>query len=95
VAIIQYLTEKYGKDETFYPKCPTARSVVHHRLAFTLSTYQRRVYDYMILPMDYAYERTGDNLKKLQHALKIFDEFLRRQGSPYVAGGYRNTDTKA
>ncbi len=89
VAIIQYLAEKYEKESnTFYPKNdPEKRSIIHHRLAFHLSTYQRRVYDYMILPMDYAYERTEDNLMKLQHAVKIFDEFLRRQNTPFVAGG--------
>lgn len=87
VAIIQYLAEKYGKDSTFYPNCLAKRSVVHHRLAFHLSSYQRRVYDYMILPMDYAYERTEDNLKKLRHTLKVFDEFLKRQAAPFVAGG--------
>lgn len=49
VAIIQYLAEKYGKDETFYPKDDLlARSIIHHRLAFYLSTYYRRVHDYMV-----------------------------------------------
>lgn len=49
VAIIQYLAEKYGKDDTFYPKDDLrARSIIHHRLAFYLSTYYRRVHDYMV-----------------------------------------------
>lgn len=49
VAIIQYLAEKYEKDETFYPKDDLrARSIIHHRLAFYLSTYYRRVHDYMV-----------------------------------------------
>lgn len=83
VAIIQYLAEKYGQGcetkGTFYPKDdPIPRTVIHHRLAFHLSTFQRRVYDYMILPMDYDYERTGENRIKLAHALRIFDEFLKR-----------------
>lgn len=49
VAIMQYLAEKYGKDDTFYPKDDLlARSIIHHRLAFYLSTYYRRVHDYMV-----------------------------------------------
>lgn len=89
VAILQYLAEKYGQNSgcaavgKFYPVGdPIQRSVVHHRLSFHLSTYQRRVYDYMILPMDYDYERTEENRIKLTHALGIFDEFLRRQQEP-------------
>lgn len=84
VAIIQYLAEKYGQTscetmQMFYPlNNPLQRSVIHHRLAFHLSTFQRRVYDYMILPMDYDYQRTDENRIKLTHALAIFDEFLKR-----------------
>ncbi|CAG7829443.1 unnamed protein product [Allacma fusca] len=86
VAIIQYLASKYPRDETFYPKDPEKNSVVHHRLAFYLSTYYRRIHDYYILPMDYAYERTEDNKKKLNHALRIFDDILRKQNALYAAG---------
>lgn len=87
VAIVQYLADKYCKDDTFYPKDAKARAVVNHRLAFHLSTYQKRVYDYIILPFDYLYEQTEDNLVKLKHAVKILDQFLSRQGTPFVAGG--------
>lgn len=41
-----------------------------------------------ILPMDYAgYERTDEKLTKTNHALKVFNEFLHRDGTDYVAGG--------
>ncbi|KAJ6632792.1 4-coumarate-CoA ligase 1 [Pseudolycoriella hygida] len=88
IAIIQYLAERYGKNETFYPKHDAViRSVIHHRLAFYLSTYYRRVHDYMILPMDYAgYERNDEKLAKTNHALRVFNEFLRREGTNYVVG---------
>jgi len=86
VAIIQYLASKYPRDETFYPKDPERNSIVHHRLAFYLSTYYRRIHDYYILPMDYEYERTDDNRKKLDHAVKIFDAILRKQNTLYAAG---------
>lgn len=96
VAIIQYLAEKYGHQsgnpvhQAFYPiNDPIERSVVHHRLCFHLSVYQRRVYDYMILPMDYDYQRTDENRIKLTHALAIFDEFLKREQekSPSTSDG--------
>ncbi|ODM92877.1 Glutathione S-transferase 1, isoform C [Orchesella cincta] len=89
VAIIQYLAEKYGQNSpTFYPtSSPAQRSVIHHRLSFHLSMFQRRVYDYMILPMDYDYPRTEENRIKLTHALAIFDEFLKRQQTPNHSSG--------
>lgn len=38
--------------------------------------------------MDYAgYERTDEKLAKTNHALKVLNEFLRRDGNDYVAGG--------
>lgn len=38
--------------------------------------------------MDYAgYERTEEKLHKTNHALKVFNEFLSRQNTNYVAGG--------
>jgi len=86
VAINQYLADEYAVDDTFYPKSPKIRAIVNHRLAFHVSTYYRRIHDYMILPMDYKLERTADNLKKLNHAVQIFNKFLKDQGTSYVAG---------
>ena len=48
VAILQYLADKYKKDETFYPVDPEQRALVNHRLAFHLSTYYRTIVDYMV-----------------------------------------------
>jgi glutathione S-transferase len=86
VAILQYLADKYKKDDLFYPSAPEQRAVVNHRLAFHLSTYYKAIVDYMILPLCYAYPRTEENLKKLVHALKVFDEYLQRGKTTYVAG---------
>lgn len=41
-AILTYLIEKYGKDDSLYPKDPKARAVVNQRLYFDMGTlYQR------------------------------------------------------
>ncbi|CAG7832942.1 unnamed protein product [Allacma fusca] len=86
VAIIQYLAEKYKKDDTFYPEDAQERAVVNHRLAFNLSTLYKTVVEYMLLPTFYAYPRTELNLKKLNHSLKTLEEILNRQDKAYVAG---------
>jgi len=89
VAIIQYLAEKYGKnDDAFYPKDPASRSVINHHLAFHLSTYQRRLYDAIIIPFDYDVPATEDNHRYLKHACKIFNEFLDRQGTAFAAADH-------
>jgi len=88
VAIIQYLAEKYGKDDTFYPKDLAKRAVVNHHLAFHLSTYQRRLYDYIIIPFDYDYPQTEDNHRYLKQGLRVFNEFLERQGTAFAAADH-------
>lgn len=41
-AILTYLVEKYGKDDSLYPKDAKARAVVNQRLYFDMGTlYQR------------------------------------------------------
>jgi glutathione S-transferase len=41
-AIITYLVEKYGKDDSLYPKSPKTRAAVNQRLYFDMGTlYQR------------------------------------------------------
>lgn len=41
-AIMVYLVEKYGKDDSLYPKDPKARAIVNQRLYFDMGTlYQR------------------------------------------------------
>lgn len=41
-AILTYLVEKYGKDDSLYPKDPKVRAVVNQRLYFDMGTlYQR------------------------------------------------------
>lgn len=48
VAIIQYLADKYRKDDTLYPFDPQKRALVNHRLAFHISTFYKAVLDYFV-----------------------------------------------
>ncbi|KAG5885598.1 hypothetical protein JTB14_024779 [Gonioctena quinquepunctata] len=85
-AILQYLAEKYGKDETLYPKEPTARAIVNHRLCFNLSTYYRYISEYTLAPMFFDYQRTPLGLKKTHIALDNFNTYLTLLGTKYAAG---------
>jgi len=48
VAILQYIADKYKKDDKLYPADLQKRAVVNHRLAFHLSTYYKAVANYMV-----------------------------------------------
>ena len=45
-AILTYLVEKYGKDDSLYPKDPRARAIVNQRLYFDMGTLYQRFGDY-------------------------------------------------
>ncbi|XP_017769369.1 PREDICTED: glutathione S-transferase 1-like, partial [Nicrophorus vespilloides] len=47
-AILQYLADKYGKDDKLYPKDPKARAVVNQRLCFNMSTYYRSISEHVV-----------------------------------------------
>lgn len=47
-AILQYLADKYGKDDKFYPKDVQTRAIVNHRLCFNLSTYYRYISEHVV-----------------------------------------------
>ncbi|ODM95254.1 Glutathione S-transferase 1, isoform C [Orchesella cincta] len=86
VAIIQYLADKYKVDDTFYPTVAEQRAVINHRLAFHMSTYYKAIVNYVILPACYAYPKNEADLKKLEHAVGIFNTYMERQGGRYAAG---------
>ncbi|PSN56364.1 hypothetical protein C0J52_03755 [Blattella germanica] len=87
IAILQYLADKYGTNDSLYPKDAQLRALVNHRLAFTLSTYYRYISEYVMAPIFYAfaYERTPLGLKKVNTGLSIFNTLLERQGTKYAA----------
>ncbi|GJQ72558.1 hypothetical protein Trydic_g1229 [Trypoxylus dichotomus] len=84
-AILQYLVDKYGKDDTLYPKDVKARAIVNQRLSFNLVRYYRYIEE-CILPIFFDYERTDILYKKVKISLDVFNTYLKRQGTKYSAG---------
>lgn len=84
-AILQYLADKYPKDQTLYPKDVKERALVNHRLCFDLSTYYKHICDYAVNPLLFDYQKTPLSLKKTQIALSNFNTFLERTGTKYAA----------
>ncbi|SPP80474.1 glutathione S-transferase D4-like isoform X1 [Drosophila guanche] len=83
-AILIYLVEKYGKDDSLYPKDPQKRALVNQRLFFDLAT----LYDGFSSSY-YKFLHTGkfgppEAFKKLETAFELLNTFL--EGQVYVAG---------
>ncbi|CAH1126818.1 unnamed protein product [Ceutorhynchus assimilis] len=83
-AIITYLVNAHGKDDSLYPKDPKKRAIVDQRLYFDIGTLYQRFADYYYplyfagVPLDPA------KLEKINEALKFLDTFL--EGQTYAAG---------
>ncbi|EDW81091.1 uncharacterized protein Dwil_GK11205 [Drosophila willistoni] len=85
-AILIYLAEKYGKDDSLYPKDPQQKALVNHRIFFDLGTlYQSYVYYYY--PQLFEEEKKPadpENYKKIASAFEQFNTLL--EGHLYAAG---------
>ncbi|KAF4519632.1 hypothetical protein B566_EDAN003800 [Ephemera danica] len=86
VAMMQYICDKYAKDDTFYPKDPQRRAVVNHRLIFNISTYYRYIIEYTFGPVFAGYERTDEHKKKAEKGISVLETYLSRQGTKFAAG---------
>ncbi|XP_070072552.1 glutathione S-transferase D2-like [Drosophila takahashii] len=85
-AIAVYLVEKYGKDDSLYPKDPKKQAVVNQRLYFDMGTLSEAFAKYY-----YPFFRTGklgseEDLKRIETAFGFLDTFL--EGQEYVAGDH-------
>ncbi|XP_002023858.2 glutathione S-transferase D7 [Drosophila persimilis] len=83
-AILIYLAEKYGKDDSLYPKDPQKRAVVNQRLFFDLATLYDAISSYY-----YPAFKTGkfgppEAWKKIENGFELLNTFLEDQ--EYVAG---------
>lgn len=83
-AIQIYLVEKYGKDESLYPKDAQKRAVVNQRLYFDMGTLYQRFADYWYPQLFAKAPANPENFKKMEDAVGFFNSFL--EGHEWAAG---------
>lgn len=74
-AIVTYLVEVYGKDDTLYPKDPKVRSVVNQRLFFDIGTLYKQIIDIIHLVVKKE-QPTDEQMEKLKKAMDLLEHFL-------------------
>lgn len=80
-----YLAEKYGKDDTLYPKDPQAKAVVNQRLYFDMGTLYDKFSTWLNASMaKESDESVAEKLKAMVGAVELLNIFL--EGNEYVAG---------
>nr|UJZ92577.1 glutathione S-transferase [Scaphoideus titanus] len=75
-AIICYLAEKYGKDDSLYPKDAQKRALVNQRLYFDIGTLYQRFGDLYYPVMFGGAPFDEEKKKKLDEAYVFLDKFL-------------------
>lgn len=85
-AILTYLAEKYGKDDSLYPKDPKARAVVNQRLYFDMGTLYQRFADYYYPQIFAKAPADPEKFKKIEEAFAFLNTFLG--DSKYAAGDH-------
>nr|AGV08610.1 glutathione S-transferase [Nephotettix cincticeps] len=75
-AIICYLAEKYGKDDSLYPKDPKKRALVNQRLYFDIGTLYQRFGDLYYPVMFGGAPFDEEKKKKLDEAYGFLDKYL-------------------
>ncbi|XP_011873043.1 PREDICTED: uncharacterized protein LOC105564891 [Vollenhovia emeryi] len=84
-AIMSYLVDQYGPDDTLYPRNPQARALINQRLYFDLGTLFMSVYGYYMT----VFRKEVDTYdpaqyRRLTDAFKSLNNFL--EGQDYVTG---------
>nr|CAD7423568.1 unnamed protein product [Timema monikensis] len=83
-AIMGYLVDQYGKNDSLYPKDPKKRALVDQRLYFDIGTIYQRYVDYLRPVLIFGEPEDAEKLKKIEEALAILEVFL--EGQQWVAG---------
>lgn len=85
-AILAYLVNAYGKDDSLYPKDPKKRAIVDQRLYFDMGTLYGRFADYYYPVYFSGSPYDPAKLEKINDAMKFLDTFL--EGQEYAAGDH-------
>lgn len=83
-AILCYLVEKYGKDDSLYPNDPQKRAVINQRLFFDMGTLYKSFAEYFYPQLMRKEPADDEKLKKMEEAIEFLNIFLAN-GS-YAAG---------
>ncbi|KAF7386885.1 hypothetical protein HZH66_011337 [Vespula vulgaris] len=83
--IMQYLVEKYAKDDTLYPKDPKKRGIVDQRLYFDIGTlYENIIKCYSPIFLGITDTIDENILQKVERSCEILNTYL--DGNDFVAG---------
>ncbi|KAM7360102.1 glutathione S-transferase 1-1-like [Cochliomyia hominivorax] len=83
-AIMTYLVEKYGKDDSLYPKCPQKQAVVNQRLYFDMGTLYTAFANYYYPQVMKNQPADPEMFSKMEVAFDFLNTFL--EGNDYAAG---------
>ncbi|KAL5283274.1 GstD1.2 family protein [Megaselia abdita] len=83
-AILGYMVDQYGKDDSLYPKDAKKRAVVNQRLYFDMGTLYQRFADFYYPQVWQKAPADADKLKKMEEGLGFLNTLL--EGKTYVAG---------
>ncbi|CAL8118400.1 unnamed protein product [Orchesella dallaii] len=82
-AMLMYLANKYGKDDSLYPKDPQKRALVDMRILFDISTLYPRFGEYVYPTMFAKTPLDPEKLKKVEEVLGYVELFLK---DGFIAG---------
>ncbi|XP_055679024.1 glutathione S-transferase D1-like isoform X1 [Lutzomyia longipalpis] len=82
--ILQYLVEKYGKDDSLYPKDPQKRALVNQKLYFDMGTLHQPFADYYFKRIFAKTSIDPAAFKKIEEAMGFFNTGL--EGQLFAAG---------
>lgn len=81
--ILSYLAEKYGKDDSLYPKDPQARALVNQRMYYDLGTLYQKFHAWVA---EKFFKKIDDpeKFKAILDAVEMLNTFL--EGHEFAAG---------
>ncbi|XP_017776902.1 PREDICTED: uncharacterized protein LOC108562908 [Nicrophorus vespilloides] len=77
-AIMQYLVDQYGKDDSLSPTVPKLAAIVNQQLYFDACTLNARLYEYMLPIMMRSAKPNMEVHAKVEEALGVFDTILSK-----------------